>query len=182
MVKVIESKISKKDLDLITKDVVNNDHFPWYWLQRPVSEKYPVMNHLMLPRYNYQTNEDYKVNSPAFDFFKNIFLNVCKSKKIKVNRILRAQLNLSWHNKGKYSDPHEDHDFKHSLCIMYLNDFTKGSTYLFKEKHPKINGFTISKEIKAEKGKIVIFPGVYHAMGFCGKPSEKRIICIISFD
>jgi hypothetical protein len=178
MVKIIESTLLKNDLKIITKDVVNNTYFPWYWLEKPVTKNHPGMHHSMLPRYNYKTNEGYKVNSPAFDFFKRVFLDFCKKKKIKVNRILRAQLNLTWYFKGTHSAPHEDHDFKHKICIIYLNDFTKGSTYLFEEKPYK----KITKEIKAKKGKIVIFPGVYHAAGFCGKQNEKRIICIISFD
>ena len=129
----------------------------------------------MLPRYNYNTNEGRKINSPCYDFFNKIFLDFCKIKKIKVKRILRSQLNLTWSFKAKYSMPHTDHDFKHSICIMYLNTFSKGSTYLFKGKK-------VLKEIKAKEGKIVIFPGIKHATGFCKKENEKRIICIISFE
>jgi len=183
MVKVLEGKISRSDLTIIDKEILNNTHFPWYWLEKPVTEEYPCMSHVIIPRYNYKTNEGFVVNSPSFDFFKSVFNKFCKSKKIKVNRILRAQLNLIWNFKGTYSVPHVDHDFKHKICIMYLNDCTEGSTFLFKEKHPLDKGKNIAKEIKSKKGKIVIFPGEnLHASGFPKKENERRMICIISFD
>jgi hypothetical protein len=183
MVKVLEGKISKSDLKTIDSLIVNNVFFPWYWLEKPVTNKYPCMSHIIIPRYNYETNEGFVINSSCFDFFQSIFNKFCKSKKIQVNRILRAQLNLTWNFTGIYSSPHVDHDFKHQVCIMYLNDCTEGSTFLFEEKHPLTEGKNIVKEIKSQKGKIVVFPGEnLHAAGFPKKENERRIICIFSFD
>ena len=172
---VIEGKISKESIDAVKKNIIENDHFPWYWLDKPVTKKHPGMHHTLIPRYNYDTNEGYRINSPYHDLFNKIFSDFCKTKKIKIKRILRSQLNLTWSFKAEYSEPHIDHEFKHSICIIYLNPFSKGSTYLFKENK-------MVKEIKAEEGKIVVFPGIKHATGFCKEENERRIICIISFE
>ena len=129
---LIEGKISKTDMEIIKEKIIDNKHFPWYWLDEPVTTKYPGMHHVVMPRYNYAANEGCIINSPCYGFFNKIFLDFCKEKKIKVKRILRVQLNLTWRFRAKYSKPHTDHDFKHSNCILYLNHFSKGSTYLFK--------------------------------------------------
>lgn len=187
--KIYEGNISKKDLKTIDKELVHSNMFPWFYLQKPVTEKFPAFAHVLIPRYDYETNEGYKVNSASWEFFERIFLNFCKKNKIKVNRILRAAVNLQGYFKEDHGTPHTDHPFPHKVCIMYLNDIDRGSTYLFKEKE-FINGKPtntpakkIAKEIKQHKGKIVVFPGEnYHAAGHCGKPNQVRIIVIISFD
>ena len=91
---IIEGKMSKNNLDQITASIVNSNEFPWFFLKKPVSEKYPCFSHVMVPRYDYKKNEGYKVNSGFFNFFEKIFRDFCKKNKIKVNRILRASLNL----------------------------------------------------------------------------------------
>jgi len=191
---IIEGKMSKNDLNQITKTIVNSNDFPWFYLKKPVSEKYPCFSHVMVPRYNYETNEGYRVNSDCFYFFEKIFKNFCKKNKIKVNRMLRASLNLQTYFEPVHGDPHVDHDFKHRNCIMYLNNVTGGSTYVFKEKYKKnlpgsygdgtaYNAKNILTEIKNKVGNIVVFPGEnFHAAGHCKKPSERRIIAIFTFD
>ena len=186
--KFFEGKISKKDLDIITKNIVNSDKYTWYYLKKPVTTKFPSFTHVMIPRYNYKTNEGYKINSPSFYFFNRIFREFCKKKKIKINRILRAAINLQVYYKEDHGEPHTDHPFPHSNCIMYLNTTTRGSTYLYKEKRSKYKTTSypaknVLKEIKNKAGKIVVFPGDhYHAAGHCGKPNERRIVCVFTFN
>tara|TARA_R110000803_G_scaffold48301_1_gene100308 strand:- start:1028 stop:1573 length:546 start_codon:yes stop_codon:yes gene_type:complete len=180
--KFFEGDILKKDLKMIEKEIVNSNMFPWYYLPNPVTYKYPCFTHVLLPRYNYESNESVEVNSPSYYFFERLFKNFCKKKKIKVNRILRAALNLQMYFKEEMGTPHSDHDFPHQVCMIYLNTVTRGSTYVFKEK-TNVKKHKILKEIKNKAGKIVVFPGEnYHAAGHCGKPNERRIICIFSFD
>ena len=194
MNKIIEGMMSKKDLDFIKNEIVCSDKFPWYYLAKPVSYTYPCFSHVMIPRYDYETNQGKMINSGYYNFFESVFLKFCKSKKIKVNRILRAGLNLQGYFEPIHGDAHVDHPFKHRNCIMYLNQVTKGSTYLFKEKFKKNRkgssyegtvypAKNILKEIKNKAGKIVIFPGEnYHAAGHCGKPNERRIVAVFTFD
>ena len=191
---IIEGKMSKNNLDKITAFIVNSNEFPWFFLKKPVSEKYPCFSHVMVPRYDYKKNEGYKVNSGYFNFFEKSFRDFCKKNKIKVNRILRASLNLQTYFEPVHGDPHVDHDFKHRNCIMYLNSVTGGSTYVFKEKHRKnlpgsygdgtaYDAKNVLKEIKNKVGKIAVFPGEnFHAAGHCKKPNEHRIIAIFTFD
>ena len=191
---IIEGKMSKNNLDKITAFIVNSNEFPWFFLKKPVSEKYPCFSHVMVPRYDDKKNEGYKVNSGYFNFFEKSFRDFCKKNKIKVNRILRASLNLQTYFEPVHGDPHVDHDFKHRNCIMYLNSVTGGSTYVFKEKHRKnlpgsygdgtaYDAKNVLKEIKNKVGKIAVFPGEnFHAAGHCKKPNEHRIIAIFTFD
>ena len=60
MSKIIEGNMSKKDLDFITHNIVNSDQFPWYYLNQPVSQRYPCFSHVMIPRYDYKKNEGMK--------------------------------------------------------------------------------------------------------------------------
>jgi hypothetical protein len=183
MVKIKEGFISKKDLHEININVVRNDMFPWYVLPRPVSDNYPCMSHVLLPRYDYANNTGFKINSDLYEPMLHIIEGICKKHKIKIKRILRAQFNLTWKFKGKYSTPHFDHDFPHKNIIIYLNKFTKGSTYLFKEKYNDKKAKTIIKEMKADEGKYIVFPGEnYHAAGFPGKEGQLRMVCIFTLE
>ena len=138
MVLIKEGYIKKEDIEYLHKMVVTNNMFPWYVLPRPVSDNYPCMSHVLLPRYDYANNTGFKINSDLYEPMLHIIEGICKKHKIKIKRILRAQFNLTWKFKGKYSTPHFDHDFPHKNIIIYLNKFTKGSTYLFKEKYNDI--------------------------------------------
>ena len=183
MDKIKEGYINKKDLEYINRFVVTNNMFPWYVLPRPVSEKYPCMSHVLLPRYDYENNTGFKINSDMYEPMLNIVEDICNKHKIKIKRILRAQFNLTWKFTGTYSSPHFDHSFPHKNIIIYLNKFTKGSTYLFKETYKDKKAKTVIKEMKADEGKYVIFPGEnYHAAGFPGKEGELRMICIFTLE
>jgi len=181
----IEGDMSKKDLDIINKNVINSDIFPWYYCAQTVTtakdpNKHPCFTHILLPRHKF--NKDVKINSSCYYFFEKIFKSFCEKNKIKVNNILRANINLQTYFKEKMGEPHVDHDFPHKVCIMYLNTVTKGSTYVFKEKI-KTKKYNLLKEIKNKAGKIIIIPGEhYHSAGHCGETNEKKITCVFSFN
>lgn len=198
MVKIREGFISKKDLHEININVVRNDMFPWYFYAEPVygfQKSYPCFSHVLLPRYDYDTNEGFKINSNHYYLFINIIKKICKKHKIKIKRILRAAINSTTYFEKEYSNPHFDHTFPHTNIIIYLNKFTKGSTYLFEEtyitnppvsKKDRYDPYTANrliKEMKAEEGKYIIFPGEnYHAAGSPGEDDEVRMICICTLE
>jgi len=198
MVKIREGYITKKDLQEIKTNVVNNNMFPWYYYPEPVygfQKNYPCLTHTLLPRYNYDTDEGYRINSDYYFLFTDIIKKLCKKHKIKIKRILRAALNYTTYFKQKYSNTHFDHTFPHTNIIIYLNKFTKGSTFLFKETYksnPAISNKDrydpykakeLIKEMTAEEGKYIIFPGEnYHAAGSPGKDHEVRMICICTIE
>lgn len=182
MVKIIEGNLNKKDTDMLETNI-NNNMFPWYFLPNPVTPKYPCVTHVLIPRYDYTNNTGLKVNSNLHNLIYPIMEKALKKNKIKIKRILRGQLNFTWHNNGLHSDPHWDHEFPHDVFIYYINSFTKGSTFVFKETYKDKKAKKIDKEITAKKGKYAIYPGEnFHAAGFVGKPKEIRMICIYTFE
>lgn len=72
MDEVKEGYLNKEDMNFLDKTVVNNDMFPWYVLPKPVSEKYPCMSHVLLPRYDYKNNIGFKINSDLYEPMLNI--------------------------------------------------------------------------------------------------------------
>jgi hypothetical protein len=115
-------------------------------------------------------NEPGIVNSEFFDMFFNIFNRNCKSHK----HLLRMSLNLTLYNDTEYGDIHVDHDFDHKNMIIYLNQFSNGSTFLFDEN------FNKTSEIKSDRNTGYIFPGLLHSQGFCNI-GESRLILIATF-
>jgi hypothetical protein len=185
-----ESLISEYCQQIIDNQIMGAD-FPWYYLNYSTSTKFPFLGHTLIPR----SNDDAVTREPVsnyYNFFYDIFNTACIIHGLKVDRILRASLNLSTHFSAfPYGDPHVDHMFPHYNMLMYLNDCTNGSTIIFKEQtngeisqHPvnEVNEtMTIEKEIIPKKGKIVIFDGLhFHANRFCVE-SERRVVCVFTF-
>jgi len=185
MTEIIEGKIPEQDMLAIEEKVINSDIFPWFIERFTTSLKYPCLLHILVGRYDEPPLTEFAINSPYFGLFEKIFLEFCYRNEVKVNRILRAAINLTWHNPAHYGDPHIDHDLikGHRVCVMHLSDIEEGPTFIFKENKEGLDKYNIETEIKYEKGKIVIFSGdVCHAIGFCKKPDELRIACVITFD
>ena len=93
MVKIKEGYIAKKDLQQIKTNVVNNNMFPWYYYPEPVygfQKNYPCLTHVLLPRYNYDTNEGYRINSDYYFLFTDIIKKICKKHKLKPNKVFKA--------------------------------------------------------------------------------------------
>jgi hypothetical protein len=180
--KIIEGKFNKADVDTLEANI-NNNMFPWYFLPSPVTPKYPCVTHVLIPRYNYSNDVGFEIRSTLHNLIYPIIERACEKNKIKIKRILRGQINFTWHNSGVHSDPHWDHDFPHDVFIYYINSFSKGSTFIFKETYKDKKPKKIIKEITAKRGKYAIYPGEnFHAAGFVGKPNEVRMICIYTFE
>lgn len=118
-----------------------------------------------------------KINSNFFEKCSDLFLNVCCQNNIKVNNILRAAINCTYHYPEKMSGIHLDHEgFDHYNFVMYLNNFDLGSTYVF-----DTDRITLLKECAADKNKFVIFNGMPHAQGFCA-PGQIRRVLVFTFN
>jgi len=186
---VKEGYISTDKMDWINKNVINNQaSFPWYLSPITVEgfkTNWPCMIHQLLGRCDgYKGGE---ITSPYYPFFTSLIEEICSQNGIKIKRFLRGAINCNFYHKIKHSHTHYDHDFDHVNIIIYLNKFSKGSTYLFKEtskeKPQPYLAKKVIKEIKADVGKYVIFPGEnYHAAGGVGKDHECRIICIYNIE
>lgn len=178
--------ISKNVQEIIDNNLLSNE-FPWYWQDSSTSYKYPFFSHILIPRHDGKT-EEVKINSPLFAFFDDIRKSFCDIHNIPFARYLRASLNLSFYFSSQHSEPHVDHPFPHKTIIMYLNDFTNGSTVIFDKQFdgatPTItdNAPVILKKIQGKKGKITCFDGSYYHATEWPAEGQRRVICVITFE
>tara|TARA_Y100000592_G_C5412240_1_gene288695 strand:- start:413 stop:1018 length:606 start_codon:yes stop_codon:yes gene_type:complete len=185
-----EGYISQKRLEWINDNVTRNQNFPWYHYPISVigfSKNWPSFTHTLIGRYDYDNLSEGEPNSEYEPFFTDLIKEICVENDIRLKRILRGGLNYTSYFKAKHSHTHYDHNWEHYNIIIYLNNFSKGSTYLFKETYEdEVSPYEakkIIKEMKADVGKYVIFPGKnYHAAGSVGDDGEYRMICIYTIE
>ena len=176
-INILEFKcdVSKEQKEFI-EHLLSAD-FPLYYQES--TDKYTVFGHSFL----YRNNKDVEgvegiegvINSGYWGAVYNLFSQICAKYHIEHNIIYRAALNVTTFNQNKIAEFHIDHAFPHKNFIIYLNDFSNGSTYIQDEDTKKI------KEIKAEKYKVAIFDGHMHAQGFCGN-GERRVVLVVTFN
>jgi hypothetical protein len=131
-----------------------------------------VLVHTLLERPEVKT--DQRVRSHLFEFFEGLFKNFCQRNKVQFKTIHRAALNLTFYNPQKFGFVHNDHRFAHKNFILYLNEFTGGSTYIMEDEKK------ILAEIEAKKNRAVVFDGCMHAQGFCAL-NESRVVFVLTF-
>ena len=139
------------------------------------TEGYEVFGHSFLDRNKNNKDVEGEVNSPYWESVYNLFKEICAKYEIAHKIIYRSCLNVTTYNKNKMGDLHIDHTFPHKNFIIYLNDFSDGSTYVQDEETKEII------EVKAEKFKVVIFGGHMHAQGFCGN-GQRRVVLVVTFN
>jgi hypothetical protein len=147
--------------------------FPLYYITS--TEKYKFFSHTFLKRNENLQGSVGIVNSIYWESIHKLFKEICVKYNIEHNIIYRANLNVTLFDKDQMGDLHTDHSFPHKNFLLYLNDFSGGSTYIQDEDTKEI------KEIKAEKFKVVIFDGNMHAQGFCSI-KERRVVLVITFN
>jgi hypothetical protein len=167
--KFLPNEIQKKFIDF----VLSTD-FGWRLLESPIPGgiKHVMAGHIIMDR-SENPNFYGKIVSEYYSQVLDIFNTICEQNNINVKNIYRMGINSTTHQPDQYGDVHTDHNFKHNNFILYLNDFTDGSTYLYDDND------NLTKEIKAEKNKAVFFQG-RHGQGFC-KPYERRILLVITY-
>jgi hypothetical protein len=154
-------------------EFVLSDRFPWFCDRLTNSAKYLFFGHCLMHRKSEPVTGT--VNSEYYDICYSIFKGFCDQNNITVNNVFRASVNHTGHSPDKMNEIHLDHEYSHNNFIMYLNDFTGGSTYLFDDDHNMI------KEIAPSKNKVVVFGGFPHAHGFCS-PDERRVSLVFTFN
>ena len=169
------------DIENIEK-IIKDYSFPWFYRPSNLNNFY----------FNSHTLSDLNlgINSPHYDYFKKIFNRLCEQSNIKVNKLLRMNINMTFHNSAKHGNLHVDHSFPHYVMILYLNN-ASGNTLIFNEQYEETkpveienvdsNQYTLKHEITPKKNKVVFFKGMsYHAQEF-SKPNEERILFIATF-
>lgn len=81
---------------------------------------------------------------------------------------------------------HVDHDFKHKVIMIYLND-TDGETIVYNKKFDNKNRLILSdkldiiKNIKPELYKIVCWDGSYYHAATYPKNNNRRVAFVATF-
>jgi hypothetical protein len=170
---LLETTFTPTEKDEALFSFIQSSSFPWYY-QKTTSLKHMGFLHTLLRRNEFEAPEAGDVNSSFYEQLEDIFKRICLENSIPVTTIFRAAINNNTYYPNKFGDIHVDHEFSHNNFLLFLNDFSDGSTYLFDLDN------TITDEIKATKYKAVFFSGKKHACGFCA-PSENRIVLVFTF-
>lgn len=137
---------------------------------------------------SYQFAAGLIADSPAHQYFMNVFKAFCKQHKIEYKEIYRIKLN--WlpqsYNKDDAGDgwhvPHVDMGDDHKVFLYYVND-ADGPTIFFKETYDNWDGeskLTVDTRVDPKAGRGVMFDGkTYHASS---SPMESPYRIIINVD
>lgn len=191
----IENIIPKAYADAI-EERVTGKQFQWYLNKSLVSpdfftdrKKYLEYNPVGFNHFLYEENQ---VQSPQFEFFYPLILTIQDLKLFPNNSLERARFNLTEPRNSDLKNhmPHIDSWYEHYVVIYYVND-NNGSTFIFDQVNENFEldskefiettNFTIKKEIKPKKGKIVAFNGQhYHASSYSTN-SPYRVVLNMNF-
>ena len=155
--KVIKNVLSKKESNMLLKNTIFNNNFPWYYLHdsAALKEKSNTFNYSWYHALIFNGH----INSSFYSIFENAILNIVKKFNLKNKIITRIRLGKTMSIGKEYiNNPHIDQKEKHQTILYYLNN-SDGDTYFYKN-----NKKTIEKQITPEQNKAVLFDGLtYHA-------------------
>lgn len=179
MIQIIDNILLPEEITIINNEILG-DNFPWYLQKSSTSQdNIPFFSHVLVNRSN-DINSAGEINSEYFYFFKQILDRISKNSNIKVGRIYRASLNLTYPTLNQFHGaPHIDHNFPHRSLILYLNN-SSGNTVIFKDTNN--NDLIITNEVEPKQGRAFLFNGMtYHAIKPC-KGNDVRAICVFTFE
>ena len=112
--------------------------------------------------------------SVYYEFFIELFHRWMRDNGIGYTRIFRANLNLNWHNTGRHTEPHVDHEWPHHNFIMYLNDCDAGETVLWPDD------FSASYLIPPKSYTALAFKQQWHAHRYPAA-EQRRIVFVVTY-
>ena len=167
------------------KELIEKAELPFY--MGPAFRKtinYPYLCHTILrrPEDITETNSIYsskyaietRFNSKYADVFLEFLFAFCDKHKIKINKVFRMAVNLTFNIGVEKCPVHCDHDFDHKQLIIYLNNSDKKAKTIILNENNKI-----IHEITPKKYKGVLFDKCNHYMIYPKKGA--RIIAIYTF-
>lgn len=169
---IIEDKTFLNDNQKKLLENVLGQEFPFYYTPSALDgDDISYMSHTILRRPELRAERENGINSPYYDFFKNILEDFCKKNNVLLSEILRICVNLTLPTAKKSSGIHIDHDFKHKQLILYLTDNNEAFTHILEDDKT-----TIIKSIKPEKYKAVCFTDKFH---YVDLPTTKRRVVVV---
>lgn len=158
-------------------NVILGNNFPYYYQTNDIADGTgdSFLCHVVLSRPEERNNTD-GINSPHFNFFKDLLETFCKKHNMKVIEIYRIAVNLTFYTGNPTSLPHVDHVFDHKQLIIYLNNpKDKKSNTVVSNKNKQI-----IKEVSPKKYKGFCFDNSLHYLRYPKK--GERILAIITFN
>jgi hypothetical protein len=173
----VENVVSEEFKNLVKQELLDSTAFPWYLMNKTLPDQddpndHPYLSHVLMHRNG--DNTEGTINSMLIQEFLPIFASVTEQLGMDVKHIMRANINLTWHNPWQHGAPHRDHECDHHNMIIYLNEFTQGGTYIFDDNNQILDC------APAIPYGATVFGGGKHAQGFCA-PGELRLIAVFTF-
>ena len=156
-------------------EVILSDNFPYFFQKVSLLDGGgdSFLCHVVLTRPEERNGTD-GINSPHYDFFKELLETFCKKHNIQINEIFRIAVNLTYNTGSIDSITHIDHRFDHKQLIIYLNEPNdKSSNTVI------VNNNKIIKEVSPKKYKGFCFDSSPHYLKY--PKSGERIIAIFTF-
>jgi|TARA_R100001086_G_scaffold217607_2_gene134061 hypothetical protein len=165
MIKVYTNILNKNEKDFFNNVVLKNK-LP-YFIQngQTLEDDRIYLSHLL------QHRETGAIASNIYYDVMNIIKRLCKKTNIKINRSLRACINLTFPYNPGMGVIHVDHTFPHKQFIIYLTD--GGATHFF-DKNKKL-----IKKVNSKKFKVLFFDKEFHAVVHPKK--GIRILVVVTF-
>ncbi len=166
MIKIFDNVLDKKETEFLCNTFLNNT--TPYYLNKGQTDN-DIRFHFTHVLQNRDTE---KIMSKYYYDVLTIINNICKKTKTKLNKTLRACVNLTFPYTPSQGAIHLDHSFDHKQFIICL---TNGGATLFFNKKDKV-----IKKIKYEMDKGVIFDKTPHYHVFPRKGA--RLVLVATFD
>jgi len=108
----------------LIEDLFDNESIPFYLANQ--STAIDDGNYHFIHRLLNNTNNN---KSYLFDPLINILEIFLKKHNIKINKVIRAAINVTFNNGNDNCGEHIDHEFYHKQLLVYLND-SEGDTVI----------------------------------------------------
>ena len=200
----IFQKIIPTTLQNHVDDAINNDMFPWFFMdsirtQREYTEKYlediprwdmtKVVDSFGLIHLVAINNER---NSPYYDMCRTILYFLEEKANIEINDILRIRIRRTMRtpdtNESTYNTPHVDllHDRPFYTFVYYVEE-SDGQTIFFNETYKQNSKASlretpqIIERVPHKKGNGVLFDGFRYHAGNSPQKFVKRTVSNFDF-
>ena len=165
MIKIFDNVIDKSETKFLSDTFLSNTT-PYYLNKGQTDEDIRFhFTHVLQDRNTQQVMSNY-----YYDIVK-IINNICKKTKTKLNKTLRACVNLTFPYMPSQGAIHLDHPFNHKQFIIYL---TNGGATLFFNKKDKL-----IKKVNSKKFRVLLFDKQRHAVLHSKK--GVRVIIVVTF-
>jgi|TARA_X000001388_G_C2211451_1_gene115338 hypothetical protein len=165
MIKIFDNVLDKKETEFLCNTFLNNT--TPYYLNKGQTDN-DIRFHFTHVLQNRDTE---KIMSKYYYDVLTIINNICKKTKTKLNKTLRACVNLTFPYTPSQGAIHLDHSFDHKQFIICL---TNGGATLFFNKKDKV-----IKKINSKKFRVLLFDKQKHAV--LHSKEGVRAIIVVTF-